>query len=67
VCASEGHRIFAIVQVWREVGVVTAYMGKVYSRRWQRMDVQEAWPAEELELAVASYTEGDDIVILKCM
>ena len=65
VCASEGPRCFAIVQVWHEVSVVTSNRRRVYSRRWQRTIDREAWPAEELERAFAWHTEGDDIVILK--
>ena len=65
LCASEGPRCFAIVQVLHEVSIVTSYRGRVYSLRWQRTSDREAWPAEELELAIAWHTEGDDIVILK--
>ena len=59
LCATEGGRGFVIVEVWREVAVVTAH-----SRKWQKTGSQEAWPVEDLEQSAAWYKDGDDVVVL---
>ncbi len=61
LCATEGDRCFVIVNVWSEAGVVTAY-----SRRWQKTDSHQAWPAEDVEPCLAWYTEeGGSIIALE--
>ena len=62
-CADDGHQCFILCEIWLPVpGVV---VGK--HRMWRRAagaGGAQAWPAAHVELVVAWYFDGEDVVVL---
>ena len=54
-CAVEDDSYFVLVEVWHATGVV---------QRWRPTDDVQAWPVEGIELALAWYDDGDDVVVI---
>ena len=60
-CALDSGNAFLIVDPWQ---VISGYVGR--ARKWRRSlgGDPEVWPVIEVEVALAWYAEGDDVVVL---
>ena len=59
-CACENGSLFVIVECMQLIAVVSAH-----SAQWQTSDTLDVWLAESVELALAWYTDGDSLVVLR--
>ncbi len=54
-CLREGAKLFAMVEIWQHVAVVSEHSG-----RWAPTHARDVWEAGEVQLPIAWYSAGDD-------